>query len=78
MLTRKILLEKLYSRRDKVLCFIESYLKDRTLLTQMRQVDLRSKAEVIYSSRGKLVKYGVLQGSVMGPLLFICVQIKSK
>ena len=58
---RIILKLKLVKIRDKVLRWIEDFLSGRR-----RRVDLRNG-----SSHGRQVTSGVLQGSILGPLLFL-------
>ena len=60
----KLLLKKLkfYNIKDFALKWIESYLSDRTQITQIG--NLRSSERV--------VKTGVPQGSILGPIFFIC------
>lgn len=68
-----LLLHKLeqYGIRGNSLKLFESYLKDRTQITQINRIDGQTKTEKSYYSGPKLIKQGVPQGSVMGPLLFL-------
>lgn len=70
----KILLKKLYSYgiRGNVVKLIQSYLEGRKQFTQISQVNIKTKTETTYSSSTRTILYGVPQGSVLGPLLFIC------
>lgn len=68
-----ILIHKLesYGIRGNVLSLVQSYLSNRQQKTEICRLNLRTKSEDISSSTERLVKYGVPQGSVLGPLLFI-------
>lgn len=68
-----ILINKLqaYGIRGNVLDLIKSYLSNRKQITTITKVNLKSKKEEVYSSSERIVKFGVPQGSVLGPLLFI-------
>lgn len=67
------LLEKLscYGVRGQALSLIKSYLEDRYQCTELAQICLTSKTEKKYLSDQRQIKFGVPQGSVLGPLLFI-------
>lgn len=69
----KILLNKLsqYGIRGTANSLFKSYLTDRLQMTQINGICLKTKSERIYSSNLKKVLYGVPQGSVLGPLLFL-------
>lgn len=68
-----ILLNKLeiYGIRGNALNLIKSYLTNRTQVTSITKICPRSKIETEYGSGPRIVKFGVPQGSVLGPLLFL-------
>lgn len=68
-----ILFSKLdaYGIRGNVLDLIKSYLTDRQQVTEITRVNPKTKKEETYNSMKHCVSYGVPQGSVLGPLLFI-------
>lgn len=68
-----ILLKKMeaYGVRENVLDLIESYLSDRNQYTEISRIQSKTKLEVMHKSKLRYTKYGVPQGSVLGPLLFI-------
>ena len=68
-----ILLSKLeaYGVRGNVLQLMESYLKNRTQYTEISKININTRNEETYTSNKRIIKYGVPQGSVLGPLLFI-------
>lgn len=67
-----ILISKLdaYGIRGNVLDLIQSYLTNRQQITVITRVNPKTKIEETFSSVRKYVKYGVPQGSVLGPPLF--------
>lgn len=69
----KILLQKLdaYGIRGNILDLVQSYLSNRKQCTQIAKVNCATKKEDIYISDERCPIYGVPQGSVLGPLLFI-------
>ena len=68
-----ILISKLdkYGIRGNVLNLLKSYLSNRTQYTEISRICLKSKCEQKYQSEGKIVKFGVPQGSVLGPPIFL-------
>lgn len=68
-----ILINKLnkYGIRGNIQSLILSYLSNRKQYTSIARINLTTKREEIFNSRERVVKYGVPQGSVLGPLLFI-------
>lgn len=69
----KILASKLeaYGVRGNVLELFRSYLTDRKQITQITRFNTKTKKEEQYQSNVRYVRYGVPQGSVVGPTLFI-------
>ncbi|RVE41685.1 hypothetical protein evm_013673 [Chilo suppressalis] len=69
----KLLLYKLEKCgiRGNCLKLIKSYLEDRDQYTELTQICVATREEKKYISKNKIVKYGVPQGSVLGPLLFL-------
>lgn len=70
----KILAYKLerYGIRGNVLDLIESYLSNRNQMTEINRININSKMEETYISTSQNILFGVPQGSVLGPLLFLC------
>lgn len=68
-----ILLDKLfkYGIRGNAHDLIRSYLIGRDQYTEVNCISSKTKYRTTYKSEHKIIKYGVPQGSVLGPLLFI-------
>lgn len=69
----KILLQKLhgYGIRGNVLKLLESYLSNRYQCTEVTRICPKTKLVTTYKSEPRRINYGVPQGSVLGPLLFL-------
>lgn len=69
----EILLQKLYGYgvRGNILKLIESYLTDRVQCTEVSRLCAKTKLETAYFSKQRCIKYGVPQGGVLAPPLFL-------
>jgi hypothetical protein len=68
-----ILLNKLdiYGIRGNLGQLMQSYLSNRVQYTSIARINMNTKKEECFTSSKRVIKYGVPQGSVLGPLLFI-------
>ncbi|PNF39982.1 hypothetical protein B7P43_G15963 [Cryptotermes secundus] len=73
VINHKLLLAKLelYGFRGISLSLMRSYLTGRSQFVEIDHVDAKSPNQKSFSSSCKEIKYGVPQGSVLGPLLFL-------
>lgn len=69
----RTLLKKLesYGIRGNILDLFQSYLSNRRQKTAITRFNMKTKTEEIHLSDERHVQYGVPQGSVLGPLLFL-------
>lgn len=68
-----ILMNKLYAYgvRGNIFNLIKSYLSNRKQFTEIKRLNPLSKVEEVYSSKTGIVKCGIPQGTIVGPLFFI-------
>jgi hypothetical protein len=57
--------------RGNINLWFKSYLTDRRQLFEIKQINYINSIQYKYFSSYKLLKHGVPQGSVLGPLLFL-------
>jgi hypothetical protein len=72
VINHNLLLAKLelYRLRGKIHMWLSSYLTDRTQFVEIQHVDQNTSNLMSYSSALRDITHGVLQGSVLEPLLF--------
>jgi hypothetical protein len=75
VINHKLLLAKLeqYGLRGIIYSRMSSYLTGRTQFVEIQQIDENTSNLKTYTISCKEIKYGVPQGSVLGPLSFLCV-----
>lgn len=76
-----ILLDKLYSCdvRGNTHKMMKSYLKGRKQLTKIISFNVMARTEIEYKYDPKIIQNSVLQGTILGPLLFLkCINDMSK
>lgn len=73
LVDHSILINKLskYGIRGTPLKWFESYLQNRKQLVEIEYLDSKSKLNKISHSKLQNIDYGVPQGSILGPLLFL-------
>jgi len=73
VLNHRVLLDKLYSYgvRGNINSWFKSYLTDRKQFVEINQSGHINSKQLKYISSCKMLKYGVPQGLVLGPLLFL-------
>jgi hypothetical protein len=73
VITHRMLLDKLdcYGVRLSANMWVKSYLTSRTQFVEMSQTDTSNCTRRRFQSSPRVITYGVAQGSILGPLLFV-------
>jgi hypothetical protein len=73
VISHNIVLAKLqlYGLRGNIHSWMSSYLSGRTQFVEIQHVDEKTSNLKTFTSSLKVIKHGVPQGSVLGPLLFL-------
>jgi hypothetical protein len=73
MISHNILLDKFnaYGIRGEANLWFRSYLSNRLQFVEIKETDCSNSVKNSYISSRKKVEHDVLQGSVLGPLLFL-------
>ena len=65
-----------YGIRGCALHWLKSYLENRSQHVEISRIDSKTKNLLYYQSQQKYNSYGVPQGSILGPLLFLIILLK--
>jgi hypothetical protein len=73
VVNHSILLDKLecYGIRGTGKAWFESYLSNRSQFVEITHTDYRKSTQNSYSSKLRKLHFGILQGSILGPVLFL-------